>query len=91
MLELKRTSKFKKDLKRAIKRKLPIDILDEVILTLRKQEPLDPKYRDHKLTGNFEDFRECHLLPDWLLIYRVDEDKLTLTAARTGSHSDLLE
>ena len=91
MLELKRTSKFKKDLKRAIKQKLPIDILDEVILTLRKQEPLDPKYLDHKLTGNLSDFRECHLLPDWLLIYRVDKNKLILTASRVGSHSELFK
>jgi mRNA interferase YafQ len=91
LLELKRTSKFKKELKRVIKQKLPIDVLDEVILTLRKQEPLDPKYRDHKLTGNLAGFRECHLLPDWLLIYYVDKDNLILTASRTGSHSELFK
>ena len=91
MLRLKRTSKFKKDLKRVIKQKLPINILDEVILTIRMQKTLDPKYRDHKLTGNLADFRECHLLPDWLLIYRVDKDNLILIASRTGSHSDLFE
>ena len=89
MLELKQTSIFKKDLKRAIKRGLPIHLMDAVILLLREQKPLDPQYRDHDLIGEYKGFRECHILSDWLLIYRVDNDNLILVAARTGTHSDL--
>ena len=91
MLELKQTAQFKKDLKRAIKRGLPIPLMDMVIQTLREQKPLDPKYRDHELTGNFTGFRECHIQPDWLLVYWIDGEKLILTAARTGTHSDLFK
>ena len=89
MLELKQTSTFKKDLKRVMKRGLPINLLDNVILLLRDQKPLDPIYRDHALTGDFAGYRECHVLPDWLFIYRVDKDDLILVATRTGTHSDL--
>ena len=91
MLELHRTSQFKKDLKRVLKRNLPVHILDDIILKLREQKPLDPKHRDHALIGNFAGFRECHILPDWLLIYKIDKGNLILTASRTGTHSDLLE
>ncbi|MDR2598876.1 MAG: type II toxin-antitoxin system YafQ family toxin [Oscillospiraceae bacterium] len=91
LLELKRTTQFKKDLKRIIRRKLPIDLLDDIVLTLRKQKPLNPKHNDHALTGNFKDFRECHILPDWLLIYKIEKNNLILTVSRTGSHSDLFE
>ena len=66
-------------------------LLDDVILTLLEQKPLVPKHRDHALTGNFTGFRECHVLPDWLLMYKVDEGQLILTASRTGTHSDLFE
>lgn len=68
-----------------------MSLLDEVIEELIKQKPLASKYRDHALTGNFIGFRECHVLPDWLLLYKVDKGKLILTASRTGTHSDLLE
>jgi len=91
LLDLKRTTQFKKDLKRVIKRGLPINELDNVIMTLRKQKPLEPKHFDHALTGNFKGFRECHVMPDWLLMYKVEKNKLILTVFRTGSHSDLLE
>ena len=91
MLKLHKTSRFKKDLKRVLKRKLPVQLLDEVILTLREQKPLDPKYCDHSLIGNLAGFRECHILPDWLLIYKVNKSQLILTASRTGTHSDLIE
>ena len=90
-LELKKTSQFKKDLKLAIKRGLPIELLEEVIQILREQKPLPPNNFDHKLTGNYKGFRECHIQPDWLLIYAVDGKELILTASRTGTHSDLLE
>lgn len=89
LLELKKTAQFRKDLKRVVKRNLDVDLLDEVILTLRKREPLDPKHRDHALTGNYTGFRECHIQPDWLLIYFVDGKNIVLTASRTGTHSDL--
>ena len=89
LLELKKTTQFRKDLKRMVKRGVNIDLLDGIIQTLREQKPLDPKHRDHELTGNFVGFRECHIQPDWLLIYLIDGENLILTAARTGSHSDL--
>ena len=89
LLELKRTSQFKKDLKRVIKRDLPLNLMDAVILSLREQKPLDPIYRDHELSGDYIGHRECHILNDWLFIYRVDKDNLILIATRTGTHSDL--
>ena len=89
LLELKKTSQFRKDLKRIIKRNLNIDLLDEIIQTLREQKPLNPKHRDHALTGDYIGFRECHIQPDWLLIYLIDGKNLVLTASRTGTHSDL--
>jgi len=72
LLELKRTTQFKKDLKRIIKRGLPTDELNTVIINLRNQKPLEPKHFDHALTGNFKGFRECHIMPDWLLMYKVE-------------------
>jgi mRNA interferase YafQ len=89
LLELKKTAQFRKDLKRVLKRRLNVDFLDEIIQTLRERKPLDPKYRDHALTGDYTGFRECHIQPDWLLIYMVDGKNLILTASRTGTHSDL--
>ena len=89
LLELKETTQFRKDLKRMVKRNLNIDLLDEIIQTLREQKPLDQKHHDHELIGNFAGFRECHIQPDWLLIYLIDGENLILTASRTGTHSDL--
>ena len=89
LLELKKTSHFRKDLKRVVKWRLNIDLLDEIIQTLRERKPLNPKYRDHALTGDYAGLRECHVQPDWLLIYMVDGKNLILTASRTGTHSDL--
>jgi mRNA interferase YafQ len=89
LLELNQTAQFKKDLKRVVKRRLSISKIDEVVLLLRKQQPLPPKYHDHALTGDYIGYRECHILPDWLLIYAIDDGKLILTASRTGSHADL--
>jgi mRNA interferase YafQ len=63
--------------------------LNNIINTLLEEKPLDPKYRDHPLTGDYAGFRECHVQPDWLLIYTVDKGQLVLTASRTGTHSDL--
>ncbi len=87
---VKFTSQFKKDYKLAIKRGLKIDLLDNVVRTLAAGEELPEKNKDHALTGNWLGHRECHILPDWLLIYRIEDNVLVLTLARTGTHSDLL-
>lgn len=86
---VKKTSKFRKDYKLAEKRNLDISLLDGVIAKLAKGETLDSKYRDHSLGGNWALHRECHIAPDWLLVYYIEEDILVLTLVRTGSHSDL--
>ena len=89
MLDLQMTTQYRKDKKRAVKRGLPINLLDDVLETLVEEKPLDPKYLDHELKGRYAGFRECHILPDWLLIYDINGNDLILTAIRTGSHSDL--
>lgn len=86
---VKLTSQFKSDYKNAIKRHLPIELLDDVIKALANGETLHEKYRDHPLSGKWKGHRECHILPDWLLIYRIEKDILVLTLSATGSHSDL--
>ena len=86
---VKHTAQFKKDYKLAMKQNKKIDILDDVITMLSKGEVLPEKYKDHELKGNWKGHRECHLMPDWLLIYRVENDVLVLTLSRIGSHSDL--
>ena len=86
---VKYTTQFKKDYKLAMKRGLDIDLLDKVITQLAVGKPLPEKNRDHALSGNFVGHRECHISPDWLLIYRYEDDVLVLTLSRTGSHSDL--
>ena len=86
---VKTTSQFKKDFKLAMKRGLNIDLLETVIATHALGEPLPDKNKDHALTGNWIGHRECHILPDWLLIYRIEEEVLILTLARSGTHSDL--
>ena len=86
---VKTTSQFKKDFKLAMKRGLNIDLLEIVIATLALGEPLPDKNKDHALTGNWIGHHECHILPDWLLIYRIEEEVLILTLARSGTHSDL--
>jgi mRNA interferase YafQ len=91
LLKLKQTTQFKKDLRRMAKRGADMDLLDEVILMLRKQERLPEKYRDHALTGDWAGYRDCHVLPDWLLIYMISDEELILTATRTGAHSDIFQ
>ena len=83
------TSKFKKDYKLAMKRGFEIKLLDNVIRSLAKGEKLSEKHKDHELTGNWKGFRECHIEPDWILIYTIENNLLVLTLSRTGSHSDL--
>ena len=89
MLILKTTSQFKKDYKRMKKQGKNIDLLREVIDDLLAEKTLDAKHHDHSLSGNYTGFRECHILPDWLLVYAIDHGNLILTASRTGTHSDL--
>lgn len=89
MLKIVPSNQFRKDLKLAKKRGLKLELLSNVVNTLAMQLPLEAKYRDHCLTGEYRAFRECHIEPDWLLIYRADEDELELFLFRTGTHSDL--
>ena len=91
MLELKQTSQFKRDLRCMVKRGAKMELLDEVIVMLRERKPLPEKYNDHPLTGNWSGHRDCHILPDWLLVYRVDNDALILTTTRTGTHSEIFQ
>jgi mRNA interferase YafQ len=88
-LGLVTTTRFAKDRKRARKRGLDLSLLDAVLEALADRRDLPPRHRDHSLTGAYEGFRECHIQPDWLLIYMVDEADLILVASRTGTHSDL--
>lgn len=87
--EIDFTSAFSKDLKKIKKRGYNIELLESVVDKLQTGEQLEPKYKDHFLTGNWKGFRECHIQPDWLLVYRIYDDKLLLVLTRTGTHSDL--
>lgn len=85
------TGKFKKSLKLAKKRGLDLSLMDGVVNTLQQGLPLADKYRDHELKGKYKGFRECHIQPDWLLIYLIENDVLTLTLVDTGTHADLFD
>lgn len=89
MYIVKFTNKFKKSYKLMIKRGKDISLLDSVVNTLMSGKQLSERYRDHELTGTWKGYRECHIEPDWLLIYYVENDVLVLTLVDTGSHSDL--
>ena len=89
MLTIKYETAFKKDFKRIVRRGYDIRLLEEVIDILANRQTLPAKYKDHSLSGNFADCRECHITPDWLLIYQINNDELILFLTRTGSHSDL--
>ena len=86
---LKPTSKFQKDLKRIQKRGYDISLLTEIIKKLANGEQLPEKNRDHSLSGEYSGCRECHITPDWLLVYEIDNGELILYLTRTGTHSDL--
>ncbi len=88
MYGIEYTNIFKKSYKRAIKRGLPINELLDVIHKLANEEKLEEKFRDHALTGNYDGCRECHIRPDWLLIYEKKESIKILVLINTGSHSD---
>lgn len=87
--EIKFTTQFKKDLKLAKKQNKDTDKLFAVIEKLANGEPLEGKYRDHDLSGNYKGCHECHIEPDWLLIYEIVDDVLVLMLYRLGSHSEL--
>lgn len=87
--EIVPSNQFRKDLRLAAKRGYSMDKIKEVIAKLSNGESLDAKYRDHLLTGNYGGYRECHIEPDWLLVYRIDGGQLILFLIRTGTHSDL--
>lgn len=91
MLKLEYTGQFKKDYKLAVKRGCDIQELTNIITLLANEQPLPEKYRDHALENsrNYKNMRECHIKPDWLLIYKVYQDRLILELIRTGTHSDL--
>lgn len=86
---VKPSSKFQKDLKRIQKRGYDMNLLTAVIKQLADGLPLPEKNRDHPLVGNYSGCRECHITPDWLLIYEIANDTLLLYLTRTGTHSDL--
>ena len=89
MLDVYFSAKFRRDYKRIQKQGKDVNQLLKIVDILAAEQPLDPKYRDHVMTGDFIGHRECHIEPDWLLVYKVEQDALLLTLTRTGSHSDL--
>jgi mRNA interferase YafQ len=89
MFDIILSTQFKKDLKLAKKRGYDIALLDTVVSLIAEGKTLPPKYKDHDLSGNYEGYRECHIQPDWLLVYTVYKEELILLLSRTGSHSDL--
>ncbi len=87
MKRVSQTRQFKRDVKRMGKRGKKLDKLKDIIMKLTQGETLEPQYRDHALSNNWRNSRDCHIEPDWILIYTIDEDSLRLE--RTGTHSDL--
>ena len=84
-----RTASFKREFRKAIKRGYNRLLFEEVVSVLASGETLAPKYHDHDLSGGWSGYRDCHITPDWLLIYKIEADKLILVLAGTGTHSDL--
>lgn len=89
MLTIKYHTLFKKDFKRIKKRGYDISRLEKTVELLANEVPLPEQFKDHNLSGNYNGFRECHIAPDWLLIYQVNNNELVLVLSRTSSHSDL--
>ena len=87
--QIERTTQFKRDYKLAKKRGCNLDLLWQVIRLLADGEKLPPEYHDHFLVGEYSGYKECHIKPDWLLIYLIEKDMLILTLVNTGSHADL--
>lgn len=91
MLKIVRFNKFLKGIRIAEKRGFDLSLLDEVVTKLANKEKLNRKYDDHQLSGIYHDFRECHIKPNWLLIYTIDDEEIELFLFRTGTHSDLFK
>lgn len=89
MLTIKYHTMFKKDFKKIKKRGYDISRLEKIVELLANEVPLPEQFKDHNLSGNYNGFRECHIAPDWLLIYQVNNNELVLVLSRTGSHIDL--
>ena len=89
MLKVRYSARFKKDFKLVQKRGCDTGLFEEIVSLICNEKPLPPKNNDHALSGNYSGFRECHIIPDWLLIYKVEKDILTLSLTRTGTHSEL--
>lgn len=87
--EVQPTTKFEKDLKLCKSRGYDIELINQIIKKLANGEKLEEKNKDYALHGNWEGYRECHILPDWLLVYKYIEDELILYLTRTGTHSDV--
>jgi mRNA interferase YafQ len=83
------SARFRQDLKRIRKRQYNVSLMNDVVTLLQAGEPLPEKHHDHALTGDYAGHRECHITPDWLLVYKIQDDILILTLTRTGTHSDL--
>ena len=86
---VRQTTKFRKELKKMLRRGADRSKLSAVVKMLAQGKTLPPQYRDHALTGDMADTRDCHITPDWLLLYRIENDVLVLTLTRTGTHADL--
>ena len=89
--ELHITNGFKRDYKKIVKRGYDVSLLENVVDTLLTGEPLPEKNKDHALSGNWKGYRECHIQPDWLLIYEIIDNRLILSLTATGTHSDLFD
>lgn len=89
MLKIRIHNRFKKDLRHIIKRGYDEEKLWKIVEQLSNELPLSSKYRDHALSGDYVGCRECHIEPDWLLVYEIRKDEIILILVRTGTHSDL--
>jgi len=89
MLKLRYSARFKKDFKLVQKRGYDINLFEKIVFLLCSESPLPPKHKDHALSGSYLGFRECHINPDWLLIYKIEREILILSLTRTGTHSEL--
>ena len=87
VLAIRQSTRFRRDVKRLRRQNVDLSEFESIVSVLVAEEQLDQRYRDHALVGNWKGFRECHIQPDWLLIYRIESDELQL--ARTGSHAEL--
>ena len=89
--EIYPTAKYRSDVKLAKRRGYDLSLLTDVVCILASGEPLPKRYLDHPLSGNYNGYRECHVTSDWLLIYKIENNRLVLILARTGTHSDLFK